>query len=300
MENRFSTITIAFLLAVTGVVVSFMCLDETGVTSLLSYHDGNVFHSYTTGPIASGQDVVGEFRATDDNLAMVKLRIRTFNRLNTTHVRFLFREKGKSDWQVSNSYTVDRFPDGLLYPFGFSAIPDSRGKIYEFMINSPDGTSDNAIGISRGFHDVASQYVYQKNQLTKDMQLLQTFLAAKIRNFFDPYCLLYVSMFIVPAAALVLRRFGLGLTLFMALVYTYLPISTHSNTILFVAATLLFVSLYSHISSSLLYWIAFAWSFQIPLTLLCAAGLAAHRVATLLFFLVFASVIISVKELKKR
>src|SRR3989344_3438303 len=165
MKNNWIKSGIILILFAGGLILSLLCLSETNITSMLDYHDKNVYAAHVTGPLVANQIIHGEFRATSDNLGMVKLRVRTYNRINTTHIRFQLREKGTTKWLVSNQYTVDRFPDGLLYPFGFPVITHSKGKTYEFTLESLDGTTDNTIGIEDGYHDVATQYVFHKSEI---------------------------------------------------------------------------------------------------------------------------------------
>ena len=301
MRNRFSRVVFALLLVLAGALMSALCLDETHVTSLLFYHDDNVFHTVSSGPIVAGKTIVGEFQAQYANLAMVKLRISTFHRLNTTHIRFALREKGEDSWLISNTYTVDRFPDGLLYPFGFPVIFDSKGKTYEFVIESPDGTPDNTIGIKTGYHDMATQYVFQKSALLSDRKLLREFVAEKAKSMIsDWYILLYMSIFMLPAVVFYIKRYGEVFAVYALFVYTYIPLSLHSNTILFMATLAAFFSFYLRTASSHLYLAALLWLVQIPLSVAFGNMLAADRAATLVFFLFLIGGIISLAELKRK
>jgi hypothetical protein len=301
MKNKWIKFGVIFILCTGSLMASLLCLGETNITSLLTYHDKGVYSIHFSGPLIANHIIRGEFQATDDNLGMVKLRIRTYNRINTSHIRFQLKEKGAGEWTVNNEYTVDRFPDGLLYPFGFPVISDSKGKVYEFTLESVDGTEDNAIGVAGGYHDVASQYVFQKRELMSDKRQLGMFLTAKAKNiFFDSYAFLYLGIFLTPIIVFLSNRGGSMSALYMGLVYTYLPLSMHSNTILYVAVSVFCITLYSKIASSYVYTLALIFLVQIPLAVMTGKNLAGDRAATLVFFLILIGGIISLTELKKK
>lgn len=287
-------VIICIILVGLGLIVSLIYYGETNLTSLLAYHDKGVYTVYVSGPLTAGQSVHGEFQAAYDNLGVVKLRVITFNRINTTHVRFKIREKGKSETWATNQYTTDRFTDGLLYPFGFPVIWDSKGKTYEYSLESLDGTSDNAIGISSGYHDTATQYVSQTSNL-------RFFVTEKaVRSVSDPYMILYLTMFLIPAVIYLFPRYAELLTGYALLVYMYLPISMHSNTILVMAAVVLGIALFVRAKASRIYLTALLLISQIPFMIAFGNVLAATRAATLIFFLILTGGIISLKELREK
>src|SRR5260221_8552219 len=144
MKKIVIPIVVFIFLCIIGSVVGVMGYRDANPTSLLIYYD-NV--SISPGLILPSKNLSGEFIATENNLAIVRLRLKTNNRLNTTHLVFRIREKGREDWLVTNTYALDKVPDGLLYPFGFPKIKDSKGRVFKFELSSPDGKSDNAISI---------------------------------------------------------------------------------------------------------------------------------------------------------
>ena len=284
-----------------GLTFSFLCFSETNITSLLAYQDRGVYTSYVSGPLGSGKSIRGEFRAVYDNLGMVKLRIRTFNRINTTHIRFQIWEKGKSTVLATNEYALDRFEDSLLYPFGFPVIADSKGKSYEFTLESVDGTSDNAVGIVSGYHDVATQYVFQKSEILVSREKILSFFSEKAKSIlFDPYMIFYIIMFLVPAFVYLIPRGGEILAVYALLTYTYLPLSIHSNTILVIAAFVFGIALFTRAAASRIYLAACIWLVQIPVMIAIGNMLAADKAATLIFFFILIGGIISLTEFKKK
>lgn len=286
------------LLILAGLMLSILCYREAYITSILQYHDGEVFTSYTPEPIVKGTTIRGEFVAVNDNLSTVKLRIETRNRMNTTHITFRLRPKGSSSWHVTNAYATDRMTDGLLYPFGFPPIQDSKGITYEFELTSQDGEPDNAIGVASGYHAVASQYIFPKNTLIADHGKAALFVKEKFESMVsDPYLWLYEVMFLVPFLGIVIKRREFLLAYLLA-VYIYLPVDMHSNTILYVAAAGAYLGYLSRTQARLAYLVGILCLIEIPFALAFGNTLAANRSATLVFFSLLTAVIMSIRELK--
>jgi hypothetical protein len=301
MKRFWTSLCVSLTLVLVGLMLSVICLTETNSTSLLVYHDGGAYTSYIPGPLIPNQTIRGEFQAAYDNLGMVKLRVRTLNRINTTHISFDIREKGNGTPLASNTYTIDRFADGLLYPFGFPVISNSRGKIYEYTLRSSDGTTDNAIDLVSGYHNVATQYVFQKSSVLAGSNELLTFISEKVKSTLtDPYTILYGSIFLIPAILYCVKSYGEFLLIYTFLVYTYIPLSLHSNTILYIAALTAAGALFLRTHSSRIYLVAFIWSVQIPVLVALRNILSADRAATLIFFFILIGGIISLTELKKK
>lgn len=301
MKKLWMRLGISLIITVAGIILAFVCLQEVNVTSLLTYHDRGVYSFNINGPLVRGIVVRGEFRAAYDDLGMVKLRIRTYNRINTTHLRFEIREKGKGAVWATNEYATDRFEDGLLYPFGFPLIADSKGRTYEFSLESLDGTPDNAIGIVSGYHDVASQYVFTKSQILSGSGQILSFIRERaLRTLTDPYTVLFFSMFLVPAVIYSIERYRNIMMVYALLIYTYIPLSMHANTILVLAASVAGIALLTRTVASRIYVVALLWLLQIPVAIAFGNVLATNRAATLVFFLVLIGGIISVSELEKK
>ncbi len=278
------------LLIGAGLMLSMLFYREAYITSILHYHDREVFTTYMSGPIVEGTTIRGEFVAKSDNLATVKLRLNTFNRINTSHISFRLRKRGDTEWPVINTYATDRITDGLLYPFGFPPIADSKGKTFEFEVSGIDGSSDNAIGIDRGYHAFASQYMPEKNALS---------IKEKFESMVsDPYVWLYEAMFLVPFLGLIIKRRVLLLA-YLILVYIYLPVDMHTNTVLYVATAGGYLAYLSRAKARRAYLMGILCLVGIPFALAFGNTLAADRSATLVFFSLLTAVSMSIRELKQ-
>jgi hypothetical protein len=296
MKNFIIRCFIFIMLIVLGLGLALTGQQDSNLGSILMYQeDGSFFPE----PIIPGKSQKGIFTATENNLAIVRLRIQTYNRINNSHIIFRLREVGQKDWSVTNTYALDRFSDGLLYPFGFAPIDDSSGKVFEFELLSVDGSMDNAIGIYSGYHNMALQYV----------QPMSHFAIKKFRSVVsDPYSLLYLSIFFQPAFIFVLKfllakqmflRVAFILAGYIGMVYVYVPVAFHSNIALFIAAATLYTYLLSGIQVPTIFRVGIAGLIQIPLLVGFGNMLAANRMATLVFFSLLTGVIMAIRESKK-
>ncbi len=284
------------LLILAGLMFSVLFYREAYITSILQYQDAGAFTSYTKGPITAGTKIRGEFVAGTDNVSTVKLRINTFNRMNTTRITFRLRPKGTSSWQVANTYATDRMADGLLYPFGFPPIPDSKGKTYEFELTTEDGEPDNAIGIANGYHAVAVQYVFTKDALTADRGKAIVFIKEKFESMVsDPYLWLYEMMFLIPALGIIVKRRALLLA-YLLLAFIYLPVDMNSNTILYVGSAAFFLGYLSRSHAKSAYQVGILCLIAIPIALSLGNTVAANRAALLVFFSLASGIIMTMRE----
>jgi hypothetical protein len=293
-----------------GLVISILCYQESYITTLLRYHDTIVYTPYSSQPILGDTVVRGEVRAAYDNFAAVKLRVNTFNRMNTTHIIFRMKEKGSSTWHIVSTYALDRFVNGLFYPFGFPLIHDSKGKVYDFEVFSTDGTSDNAMGILSGYHAVATQYVFSKSVLLANKPLLTEFVTEKLKSTVgDIFSILYLGMFCIPALVWLANRMIRNRTLlpyvhvllfgYLLLVYAYLPVDMNTNTILYIAVAGFYIAYTSRVSALAAYIVALMSLAEIPFVIAFGNTLAANKLATLIFFLMVAGGIMTLIEGKR-
>lgn len=282
------------LFAIAGLLMSVFAYGETNISSVLLYHDREVFSTYTTSPLTKGVFIKGSLKAEYDRFGILKLRIHTYNRINTTHLTFKLWEKGSDALIANNTYATDRFTDGLLYSFGFPIVENSKGKIYEFELIGIDGTFENAVGIVDGYHNVASQYLFTRQSFTK-------FVSEKIKNTLsDPYAILFIVMFLAPAFSILIKSFKIPLYVFVLSVYTYLPVAMISNTLLLLFILIVGTVYFAKIPSSRLFQGALLWLLQLPVLLAVGNLLAADRAASIVFFLILSGCIIAITDRTKK
>lgn len=300
----------SIILFIIGSALALFCYEEVYPTAIQTYHEKTSFVEYEHGPLVKGKTIWGEIRAIDNNLGIVKLRINTYNRQNKDTIYFRLREKGSSVWMVDNAYVVDKFPNGLLYPFGFPVIPDSKGKTYEFELVSEQGTLQNAIGIVDGYHAVVSEYVFQKVTLLGDRHELIKFINAKIKSLLsDAYFDIFYIVFLLPVFVFLLKNYfsnkkHILIAIFSCilcglLIYVYLPISMNSNTLLWLILFFsieFFVLFHIAISSKHMYYLAMLFLVQMTMNIALGKELAANKLAISLFYLMIISVLLSIIE----
>lgn len=301
------TAIITIALFVMGSIFVLISYGEVYPTAIQIYHDKTVFMEDVHGPLVEDKPLRSEIIATDNNLGLIKLRINTYNRQNVDTIHFRLRETGSSAWIADNTYAVDLFPNGLLYPFGFPAIPDSKGKTYEFELVSEHGTPQNAIGIERGYHAVASVYVFQKETLLGNRHELVWFIDEKIKSLFvDAYFDVFYLMFLLPTFVYLLKRYlsnkkHLMIAIFSCilgglLIYAYLPISMSSYTPLLLILLFgfeFFLLFHIAISSKHMFYIAILFLIQMTINIVLGKELEANKLAVSVFYLMVISVVLS-------
>jgi hypothetical protein len=311
MEKIIRQTIIPLVLVFLGIILALFLYDEVYPTAIQLYHGGNSYLQFVDGPLVKGKIIRGEIIAYENNLGSLLLRVNTFNRLNRDTLHFRIREKGEQTWNISNAYVVDRFPNGLLYPFGFPVMSNSKGKTYEFELYSDNGRSDDAIGFQNGYHAIASQYVFSRKILMQDKHQFIAFSIEKLKSLFsDVYFLLYFLMFLIPVLlyVFILRvsnksaviKVCLVAFLYVLFVYTYMPLHMNSNTILYlflviIAELFLFFSI--RVASSHIFYLAIIFLFQMLINMIMGKELEANRIAVCTFYLMVLAIILSGREI---
>ncbi len=249
----FSRVAI-FVFFIVSVTLGLYWYEEAYITTIAEFHDASVFSgdSKDSAQLIAGTVLRGEFIALHDNLGTVRFRFTTFGRLNEDSIQFRMKEKGKSEWDVINSYTTNAFVNGGMYPFGFPIVPNSKGKTYQFEIRSQKGSVGNAVGISTEYNPMATQYIYSREFLMGNIADFRNFIAEKIDSLLaDASFQLYILIFIIPTIFWVSIgilhsqgiKFIIGLlsSLYMHIVFFYLPVAMNTNIILFIVFSDIFI-----------------------------------------------------------
>lgn len=325
MKKLSLQIIVVLLLFLIGTVLSFAFYREVYYTAIQVYHPGVLNPDFFKKPLLKDRVLRGEIVASYNNFGTVKIRMNTYGRFNYDSIHFRLREKGTEPWVITNSYITDRFPDKLLYGFGFPPFEYSKGKTFEFEFSSDAGTNDNAIGFLPGHFSVASQYVFSKNLLLKNTDDLFQFLSAKIQSLYsDPYFVLYYIIFLLPGVIYLLILFYKNTPLlyvfellsfiYMLVVYIFIPIAINWDTMLYIITIgiLLFeLQTYSisqavhHVSdkryiASRVYHLPMILIVVMMCNIALGDDLVASRTAIGIFYLTILSLIISYRELLKK
>lgn len=189
----------ALMILASGIAASVFVYRDASFGTLQYYHELNTVRGPVGQELVKGTIVHGEFTSAENNLGIVAIPVKTFNRINKDIIVFRLKEKKSLDWLVFNKYVTDRFPTNVNFPFGFPVITDSAGKTYEFEIYSVNGLPGNAIGIGGVSHRFESQYTYTKSDLLRDRQHFINFMQRKTQSLLGNASYLSVLfMFCIP------------------------------------------------------------------------------------------------------
>lgn len=146
-----------------GPLLSFL-FDSTEPISVITYSkaSGDII-TPTEKPLMKGKIITGEFGAKSNNLGTLAVRFGTYKRAGSDVIIFKIKEKGEKNWYYQANYKVDQFQDNELFTFGFPIIANSKGKVYDFQIESTVGKKNDAIYVSTREPVFVTKYKYTLN-----------------------------------------------------------------------------------------------------------------------------------------
>ena len=175
-----------------------------------SYHKESFVVS-KTGELLSGDKLIGEFRAHDNNLGIIEIRFSTYGRISNDSFTFRLKERGDKEWYYTNTYKAKEFGGYPLFPFGFPIISNSKGKDYHFELESLYGKPRNAVGISTDEPVVVTKHKFNTHQLLADKKELFIFLFKKTKELIEDIdrdiLYVFVLIYIVLISPFIVRRF---------------------------------------------------------------------------------------------
>jgi hypothetical protein len=179
---RFVVIPIALLALWLGLTCLYIITFDTSLSVLSYIHGRESFSKLTYNKLLKGDEIAGQFKAVENNLGIVSVKFQTFIRppyLSEDTLVFRIKEKGKSSW-----FSVNKYRDGLMYdaepfPFGFPKIADSKGKTYQFEIQSLNGDINNSIALSDRGQNLFSKYQVSKTLLLHNKKEFGIFIVKK-------------------------------------------------------------------------------------------------------------------------
>lgn len=191
------------LLIVWGVLTLwYVILQDESFTVAPSFHNAKNFTVLTNSKLLKHDKVAGEFTAQDNNLGIISIRFQTFIRVpysDEDTLEFRLKEHGAKNWYYQNSYQSGLIYDVPLFPFGFPKIPDSKGRKYDFEIESLKGNDKNAVAISTREPVLISKYQTPKTYLLQNKSRLLFFTFKKfLIGFYSPYVDYSSFVFLLP------------------------------------------------------------------------------------------------------
>lgn len=207
-KNSFNTyILIPFFLIILWVSLSIIYNTYSGAISVLTYGNNPKTDRIDLHlkEILKDQIVYGSFYSEDNNLGILSVRFNTFNRINNDLLTFSIKEKGNDNWYYSNKYKVDQFQPDDLFTFGFPIIKNSKGKSFDFRIQSINGKHKDAVAISTIEPIFVKKYQFAKNELLRNDTLLAAFFYKKFLNAFSSFNFVVSSLiYLYPLAIYIL------------------------------------------------------------------------------------------------
>lgn len=178
-----------------------------------SYSHTNLI-SAPQGEIMQGGKITGFFNANYDYLGILGFKTWNFYRINKDRIVFRIKEKGASDWHYVYEYNTDQFQPNNYFTFGFPIIPDSKGKTFEFDIESLHGQTGDAIGISTDDPVFIAKFQYPKNWVLSTPKTISYFALLKIHNLIkNSEFTSFIYIYLLPAILYLLYILGPGKTL---------------------------------------------------------------------------------------
>lgn len=143
-----------------GPLLSFL-FDSSEPISIITYSkaQGDMITPMEK-PLMKGEIITGEFVAQSNNLGTLAIRFGTYKRAGSDVIIFNIKEKSENDWYYQANYKVDQFQDNELFTFGFPVITNSKGKVYDFQIESTVGKKNDAIYVSSREPIFVTKYKY--------------------------------------------------------------------------------------------------------------------------------------------
>jgi len=183
----FLTVFLTFLYQIKHVFLENSKFENFQLTLLIQNVPIN--ERYINKRLLCGHKIAIEFKAKENNLAIIEFLFNNYQKINNDRIIFRIRERGTKVWYYENIYDSSKFDIGQFYPFGFPPISESKGKVYEIEILSIKGTEKDSISISPTAKYFQAKYSFPKNYLNQNKKIIPYFIFNKLKNiliFFKP------------------------------------------------------------------------------------------------------------------
>lgn len=173
-------IIIGMILFISWLIITGAYIYNKANVTVLTEEEKSVLTHSISGEFLANQKITGEFVSGQNYLGQVSIRFYNYNRINSDSVTFRIKEKGAGSWYYENRIKTDQFLPDELFPFGFPPIVDSKGKTYDFEVQSVKGVREDAITLSTKNPLVTTTYQFPKKSLIKP-SIFSKFLIARIQ-----------------------------------------------------------------------------------------------------------------------
>lgn len=165
-----------------GLTLQYIIAFDSSLLILPSNYSASNFTKITFSPLTKGMKIAGEFVAQENNLGILQLRFNYHKRVAYTdedNLRFRIKEKDSKVWYYQSVFKSGLVSDVPFLPLGFPQIVNSKGKIYDFELQSLNGNNKNAISLKNRFPIFSSKYKVVKSDLFKNKTNLISFIVKK-------------------------------------------------------------------------------------------------------------------------
>lgn len=186
-----------------GVFIAAMVLfnNSTSLSTLPVDHTSGLDNKSKTGRILKGEKVRAVFIAAENNLGIISVRLKNYNKWNIDEDEIVFRikEEGDRKWYYERAYGGGNFRTLTLYPFGFPTIVSSKNKKYIVEIISQRGTGDNSLTFNPNHPAIVGSYQFSKAVLVSNKTVFLHFVAQKITfSLSNPISILIIALSFSP------------------------------------------------------------------------------------------------------
>ncbi len=299
-KKKLRLILIIFLFIV-GVLLSLFTYSEKFSILSFSYNRNN-FINFQNKELLKGKKLEGKFDAKENNLGIIAVRFNTYGRINKDSVVFRIKQKNTNFWYYQNKYKVDQFQPDDFFTFGFPIIKDSKGKTYQFEIESFSGKAGDAIGLS-----ALEPSFLTKHQFSNARYPLNYMAKKVINSFSDSKFIFHSTLYFLPLIFYILflllnLKFISKLYVFLVLNFLTIILDVFgiadfhdSGAIIFLILGFLVVQFkYYKTSSKALFFIVFVFFLLSSFLLFLNNGIIAERLAIWAILLLFTALTIEV------
>jgi len=199
---KFIILSFVFLIIVVSLSVGYnFYTKKTPLLTLRHSYSKEILTIPREGELLAGDKVIGEFKSEDNFLGIVEIRFLTYGKVSSDSYIFRIKEKSDKEWYYENIYKAKEFGGYPLFPFGFPIITNSKGKIYNFELESLSGRSRDAVGISAIEPVIVVKDVFNRAYLLDHKEELTLFLFKKVKEISQetniPYYFILVYVLLV-------------------------------------------------------------------------------------------------------
>lgn len=144
-----------------------------------------------SGELIKGDIIKGTFVSKYDGIGQLAVRFNNNYHDSEDILTFRIKERGTDDWFYQAQYKTDQFLPHRLFPFGFPTISNSKGKVFDFELESLRGIQSRGISLDSQNPTFTVKAIYTKNNLLENKNALLYFIFHKLLNL-----IIYIPLFI--------------------------------------------------------------------------------------------------------